>query len=178
MRPLKTNPHPNPEQYKSRMKLAKTASEFRHWQVLYLEATYRVTAAYLSDTTGYSKAAVYRILQEPEKRTLSKTKGGRKRELMSVAEEKDMMKRFENLAIQGKVVNSKNIKKAVEAIAGRSVSEDYIWDLFKRNGWKKHLPAPNQYNNTQTDPRKKPKTIWLPLRIILENIQERTDLVK
>jgi len=178
MRPLKIAPVNDPRQFKNRMKLAKTTAEFRRWQVLYLAATYRVTAGYLSDATGYSKAAIYRILQEPEKSILPKARGGRKRELMSVTDERAMMKRFENLAIQGKVVSSKNIKKAVEAIAGKSVSEDYIWDLFKRNGWKKHLPAPNQYNNTQTDPKKKPKTIWLPLHIILDNIQERTDLVK
>ena len=45
-------------------------------------------------------------------------------------------------ALEGKVLVAKHIRKIVETKVGKAVSDDYIWDLFKRHDWKKKMPRP------------------------------------
>jgi len=90
-----------------------------------------------------------------------KPKGGRKREYMSINEEKEFMKTLEAKALKGLILTSSDIKKAVENKLGRDVSDDYIWDLFKRNGWTKHTPRPShpkKDENLQEEFKKKLKS--------------------
>jgi transposase len=91
---------------------------------------------------------------------------------MTVAEEKKLMKGLEDKALKGQILSFRNIKKIVEAAAGKEVSDDYLWDLFKRNGWTKHSPRPHHPNkdaSKQEEFKKNSKTIWLPLKMILVN---------
>jgi transposase len=53
-----------------------------------------------------------------------------------------MMKSLKLEALEGKVLVAKHIRKIVEAKVGKAVSDDYIWDLFKRHNWKKKMPRP------------------------------------
>ncbi len=172
MRILKTPTKHSPEDLKALMNTAKSSKDFKKWQILYISSCYKVTANYLSDTTGYSKASIYSIIKHPDIDINHKTRGGRNRELLPIKEEVRMMENMEDTAIKGQIISSKDMKSAVEAIVGKAVSDDYIWDLFKRNGWKKHRPGPNQFNNQQTDPKKRTKTIWLPLKTILKNMEK------
>lgn len=70
--------------------------------------------------------------------------GGRRLEtsVMSLEEEEKMMAELKNKAKEGKILVAKHIKKIVEKKIGKGVSDDYIWDLFKRHNWKKKMPRP------------------------------------
>jgi transposase len=70
--------------------------------------------------------------------------GGRRlsTSIMSFEEEEKMMNGLKHKAVEGKVLVAKHIKKVIEKKVGKKVSDDYIWDLFKRHNWKKKTPRP------------------------------------
>lgn len=174
MRILKLKQAADPLVIKEKMKSCKTVTDYKRWQIIYLISSYRVDADYLSDTTGYSKPAIYSIVKQFNTKGLGdvaqKKKGGRMREFMSIEEEREFMKALEAKAINGQILTSGDIRKSVEVKLGHKVSDDYIWDLFKRNNWTKHSPRPShpkQNKEDQEEFKKNSKSIWLPLKMIL-----------
>lgn len=159
---------------KAKMEHSISVADFKRWQILYHLNNYAVDACYLSDITGYSKATIYSIVQSFNKGdTLdvsTKVKGGRRRELMSREEEIALMDSLEARAMQGQILSGKDVREVVEKKLGKTVSDDYIWDLFKRNGWSKHSPRPHhpgKDEKKQEEFKKNSRTIWLPLKMIL-----------
>ena len=175
MRLLKLTKKISPEDIKAKMKASLTVSDYKRWQIIYHVCNYVVDAKYLSDITGYSKANIYSIVQQfngtKEADVTPKQKGGRRRELMTVEEERKLMNSLESKALKGEILSGKDVRKIVELKINKPVSDDYIWDLFKRNGWSKHSPRPHHPNKDigkQEEFKKNSKTIWLPLKMILE----------
>lgn len=174
MRILKLTKEISPEVIKAKMKTALTVSDYKRWQIIYNVCNYAVNAEYLSDITGYSKANIYAIVQQFNSAKKSdvtlKQKGGRRRELMSVEQERQLMKSLEQKALNGQILSGNDVRKTVEQKLNKTVSDDYIWDLFKRNGWTKHSPRPHHPKKDikkQEEFKKNSKTIWLPLKMIL-----------
>jgi transposase len=156
------------------MNTASTPADYKRWQIIHIVLNYDVDAQYLSDITGYSKASIYAIVQQHNNKSRPdvsiKSRGGRRRALISVEEESALMKGLEDKAMKGQILSFWDVKKVVEAKVGRSVSDDFIWDLFKRNGWTKHTPRPHHPNKDEASQeafKKNSRTIWLPLKMIL-----------
>ncbi|MBX3242503.1 MAG: winged helix-turn-helix domain-containing protein [Chitinophagaceae bacterium] len=56
----------------------------------------------------------------------------------------------------------------VEHKVGRKVSDDYLWDLLKCNGWKKKMPRPRHPKRTlaeQQEFKKTPQPFGFPALI-------------
>jgi hypothetical protein len=86
---------------------------------------------------------------------------------MSVEAEKALMGKLEHKAIKGHVLNYLSVRDEVE----KAVSDDFIWDLFKRNNRTKHSLGPHHPKKDmarQEEPQKNTKTIWLPPQMSLE----------
>jgi transposase len=174
MRLLQLNQKSNPKVFKEKMNSSSNLSDYKRWQIIYFVSSYAVDAEYLADVTGYSKASVYSIVQQynssKKKDVTSKQKGGRRRSLLSLDDERQLMISLEDKALQGQILSARDIKKIVEQRVNKSVSDDYIWDLFKRNGWTKHSPRPQHPKKDikkQEEFKKNSKTIWLPQKMIL-----------
>lgn len=174
MRKLKLTKEFSPDLIKAKMKSASTISDYKRWQIIYNVCSYKVNAEYLSDITGYSKANVYSIVQQFNSSKMAdvtlKQKGGRRRELMSIDQECQLMKSLEHKALNGQILSGNDVRIIVEQKLNKPVSDDYIWDLFKRNGWTKHSPRPHHPKKDikkQEEFKKNSKTIWLPLTMIL-----------
>lgn len=43
-------------------------------------------------------------------------------------------------SLKGEILTAKDIRIEVELIVKYTVSDDYLWDLLKLNGWKKKAP--------------------------------------
>lgn len=169
MRLLKLSHGVSAGTFKARMKSAQKLSDFKRWQILYLISTSNVDATYLSDITGYSKANVYAIVQgynhSLEGDVSVRQRGGRRRSLMSIEEENTLMDGLEQQALKGQILTYLSVKDLVEKKVGKPVSDDFIWDLFKRNHWTKHSPRPHHPKKdvaAQEDYKKNSRTIWLP----------------
>jgi transposase len=73
---------------------------------------------------------------------LSKKKGGRRSETMSVENEKKFLEKITNDAINGLIITAKSIKQKLENSLSKVVSRTYTYDLLKRNKWRKVAPRP------------------------------------
>ena len=71
---------------------------------------------------------------------LQNTRGGRKRENMTIAQEKDLLNYFSDLADNGKVATAAKIKEEYEKRINRRVHKSTVSRLLKRHGWRKILP--------------------------------------
>src|SRR5262245_31674515 len=68
--------------------------------------------------------------------------GGRKRENMTVTEEKALLARFAKAAGAGEMLNIHDLKRAYEQQIGHETSNSTVYDLLGRHGWRKLMPRP------------------------------------
>lgn len=75
-------------------------------------------------------------------------RGGRRAQRchLSLDDEKLFMKSLENEALSGNILTFRHIKQKAELLVGKEVSDDYIWDLFARHGWKKKISTQRRTN--------------------------------
>lgn len=96
-----------------------------------------------------------------------KKRGGRRRatSYQSIEEEAEMMDKLSKKASAGLILSYHDIKAEVEEKLKRTVSDDYIWDLFKRHSWKKKVPRPRHPLKNEKESKKFKKNsqkMWLP----------------
>ena len=66
--------------------------------------------------------------------------GGRQRENMPVAEEKNLLTRFAKAAGAGELLNIHDLKLAYEQAIGHETGNSTIYELLGRHGWRKLMP--------------------------------------
>src|SRR5438874_10912916 len=71
-----------------------------------------------------------------------KPNGGRKRDNMSLAEEKALLARFAKAAGAGAMLNIHDLKAAYEQAIGHATSASAVYNLLHRYGWRKLMPPP------------------------------------
>jgi len=72
----------------------------------------------------------------------SKPKGGRKREVMSLADEKAILDALAEDSNKGLIVIASKIQKIAEKRAGKRVYKHYAYSLLQRHNWRKIKPRP------------------------------------
>ena len=68
--------------------------------------------------------------------------GGRKRENMSLAEERALLDGFAKAAGAGEMLNIHDLKAAYEKAIGHETSNSTVYNLLARHGWRKLMPRP------------------------------------
>jgi len=68
--------------------------------------------------------------------------GGRKRENMSLDEERALLARFAKAAGAGEMLNIHDLKAAYEEAIGHETSNSTVYYLLARHGWRKLMPRP------------------------------------
>jgi transposase len=68
--------------------------------------------------------------------------GGRKRENMTLAQEKALLAQFAKAAGAGELLNIHDLKRAYEKAIGHATSNSTVYDLLARHGWRKLMPRP------------------------------------
>ena len=71
-----------------------------------------------------------------------KPSGGRKRENMTLEEEKALLARFAKAAGAGEMLNIHDLKADYEKAIGHETSKSTIYNLLARHGWRKLMPRP------------------------------------
>jgi transposase len=72
----------------------------------------------------------------------SKPRGGRKRQVMTLEEEKAVLTEIIEDSNKGLVVIADKIQKIAEEKSGRKIFKHYAYDLLKRHKWRKIKPRP------------------------------------
>jgi transposase len=148
MRLLTIRDHLTDKQLLAHLHNAKGTDDFVRWQMLYLIQVAQLNnAAQIGTAVGLSRHAVYQLVRSYNKRGIEaiakKSKGGRRRSLLSIDQEKSLIEELKKMAQAGQIHSVAAIRKHVEAKVGNKVSDDYLWDLFNRHGWKKKMPRPH-----------------------------------
>jgi transposase len=71
-----------------------------------------------------------------------KPNGGRKRENMTISEEKALLARFAKAAGAGEMLNIHDLKRTYEQAIGHQTSNSTVYDLLDRHRWRKLMPRP------------------------------------
>jgi transposase len=124
---------------------ATTADELRCAQAVLLpgllSATLEQTATVLGvgrATVGRYQAKVRRRLTHPAE--LKPQWGGRRRELMSVEEEREFLRPWEEQAADGGILIVAPLRAALAQKLGRPVKHSVVYRLLARRGWRKVAP--------------------------------------
>jgi len=169
---LKTLAHLDNKALRQKMVSQRDLRLFQYWQVIYcVQTNPGKKAEEYASLLGIAKEKVYRIVQQYNKKGKDFDRelhwGGRRetRSLLSLEEEHQMMKALEKEAQTGKIITMNDIRKVVEKKVGHAVSDDYLWDLFKRHNWKKKAPRPQHPQKQQVKQeefKKKSHSFWSP----------------
>jgi transposase len=84
---------------------------------------------------------------------------------LSVEDEASLLNAIEQKASKGLIKTANDIRAMVEARVGKAVSDDFLWDLLNRNGWKKKMPRPHHPKRNTTEQqefKKNSPTVWVP----------------
>jgi transposase len=152
----------------------KSIRDFKDWQIIYSVLTNSgKKAAEIADILCVTEDKIYTTVRKYNKLGSSwKTDvkwGGRreKRCIMTLEKEKEFLQSVETYAVNGHIITYHQIKSKLETEINRSVSDDYIWDMFKRHKWTKKVPRqthPQADKKAQEEYKKNSQRIWQPNR--------------
>lgn len=150
-------------QLKEKLSSTTGKPEFSRWQILYMVQVGKIhSAAVISPLVNLSKPSIYKIVEQYNKSGVQGVRytkrGGRRHSLLSIAEEEEVLRSIEQKAIKGLVKTANDIRDIVEAKTGKAVSDDYLWDILNRNGWKKKMPRPHHPKRNTTEQQEFKKT--------------------
>jgi transposase len=171
MRILKLAPHLSTEELKTVMNSQQSVRDFKDYQILYLVDIHKgKKAEEISSMLGITTNKVFKTVEKYNKFGVSWkegiSRGGRReaRCIMTFDEEKSFLKTVEEDALSGRIVTYKHIRSKLEARLSKSVSDDYVWDLFRRHGWRKKVPCkshPQSDGSAREEFKKNSPNYWL-----------------
>lgn len=172
MQVLRLKPHLKTEEISQRLAICTNARHMGYWQILLsLSFNPGKRADEYAQFLGIKTSKVYKIVELYNLHGADFMKnlqwGGRRNEtsLLTIQQESMLMESLKAKAIEGKVLTSKDIRIEVENRVGSPVSDDFIWDLFKRHNWKKKMPRPQHPKHNklaQEEFKKNSRNSWQP----------------
>lgn len=149
MRILQLKPYLTTSELSGKLSTCSSVHQRSYWQIL-LSVSFNPNkkAEEYASFLGVTKSKVYKVVELYNKAGASFTEnlnwGGRRSKTshMSFEDEEKMMNDLKTKAKDGKILVAKHIRKVIETKLGKAISDDYIWDLFKRHNWKKKMPRP------------------------------------
>ncbi|TLD42975.1 MAG: Degenerate transposase [Candidatus Jettenia ecosi] len=125
---------------------SESCQQFQRWQVIYSAATQHLKAEEVNALVGVSAGTVHQWIHRYNHKgpdiLILQGRGGRRRELLSWDEEKELLQEVQAKAEQGIIVIAKSIREHATKKVGTEVSKDYAYDLLHRHGWRKIKPRP------------------------------------
>jgi transposase len=172
MRSLQITAHFTNAAVQNKLSESRNTASHSRWQIVYLIQVGNMHSAELiAPLVNLSVHSIYKIVEryniDGASALVYKEKGGRRRFLLTIEEETALFASLENLASKGLIKTAHYIRKVIEARVGKAVSDDYLWDLLHRNGWKKKMPRPHHPKRSledQADFKKNFPKSWSPLQ--------------
>lgn len=129
------------------IKSAQDVHVLRRAQVIVLRLELGLAVEEISRVIGQSRTTVWRLEQEfglvQAGRPLARSRwGGRRRQHLTVEEEKQILLEFEPKAGAGELVITQQIQAAYEAKVGQAVPASTVTRMLARQRWRKVEPEP------------------------------------
>lgn len=127
------------------VKKTKDAAELRRALSVVLSGGLGLTLSAVGETIGRSRATVVRLHKQfvdsySGRGDGDRKWGGRRREYLTLDEERDFLARFFDAASKGGILVVSEVRKALEEKLGRSVAETTVYRMLARHGWRKIVP--------------------------------------
>jgi transposase len=172
MRSLQLTNHLTNSEVQTRLSSSRGTLCHSRWQIIYLIQVGNIhSAELLAPLVNLSVHSIYKIVEKYNQAgadaLVYQQKGGRRRSLLSLEEESELFSSMEKLASRGLIKTANDLRTVVEQKTGKTVSDDYLWDLLHRNGWKKKMPRPHHPKRSieeQADFKKNSPKSWSPLQ--------------
>lgn len=143
--------------------------ELRQALAVLLPAQMNATLEQTARVLGIGRATVARLQQgfRQHRPTVAPRKiwGGRRRALMSLAQEEEFLEPWEKQAKQGGVLVLSPMRAALAQRLGRKINRSVLWRLLARHGWRKVAP---DTRHPKSDPlvqeawKKNSRKTWRP----------------
>lgn len=139
--------------------------------ILSVQINHGILATEIAKVLCVSVQKVYKVIEDYNKQgkdyKINVKWGGRRKETsyLSLEAEKQLLGKLKKKAMRGLIITAKDIKQEFENVIGQSVSDEYIWKLFKRHNWTKKTPRPEHPktdNDKQEAFKKNSMKTWQP----------------
>lgn len=145
------------------------SQELRQALAVLLPAKMNATLEQTAKVLGIGRATVARLQRgfgaHRSSTAPRKIWGGRRRALMSMAEEREFLEPWEKQAKEGGVLVLSPMRAALAQKLGRKVNRSVVWRLLARHGWRKLAPDtrhPKSDPQVQEAWKKNSRKIWRP----------------
>lgn len=134
------------QQFKKYLKHAQDKFEYKRIEAVRLFVIEKKPAKEISKIVNSPPGTIYNWTSAYNKHgiegLLSKKKGGRRREIMSVKNEKNFLEELVNDAASGIIITATKIRLKLCNIISKTISQSYVYNFLKRNKWRKVAPRP------------------------------------
>lgn len=138
--------HLSIEEVKKRLKTDPRPWCRQRWLIIYNALVEPRKAEEIARHCGVSKATVHEVISTYNRLGVSAVettgKGGRRREYLTLEEEKQFLAPFFAQAESGEIATVALIQAAFEQRVGHEVDDSTIYRLLNRHGWCKRMPRP------------------------------------
>lgn len=172
MRVLKVSNDHSIEELKHYISSHKGYNDVIDWKIIQsVKMNPGILAKTISQVFCISIQKVYSVIEEYNtkgKEYKQGTQWGGRRSgnsYLSIEEEEGFLEELRQKASKGLILTAKDIKEELEKITNHTVSDDYIWKVFKRNNWTKKAPRPEHPKTDyekQNDFKKNSLKVWQP----------------
>lgn len=139
---------------KTRMRTDPRADQRQRWLIIYNALVQPRRASEIARHCGVSKATVHAVISHYNRLGVAAIetpgKGGRRRQYLTLEEEKEFLAPFFAQAERGEIATVAQIWQAFEKHIGHEVDDSTIYRLLNRHGWRKLMPRPK---HPQADPQ-------------------------
>jgi transposase len=146
MQALRPLPEGAAERLAAMLEEAKSKAEYQRIQCVWLRAALGLRAAQIATALGWQVGSVRQVhsdyLRHGEAVLRSKTSGGRRRQNLTIEQEKELLRPFLAQAEAGGVLVVAPVQAAYEAAVGRPVHHSVVYRALHRQGWRKIMPRP------------------------------------
>lgn len=163
--------HLTTEMLREKLAGAESKEQFQRWQIIYLIKTKGFSPPQAADMVGVSTGTVHQWVHAYNKNGpegfVLKGRGGRRSSYLTVEQEVELLREFTDDARNGLIITAWDVQKRIKEKLGMSVSDDFVYDLFNRNGWRKVVPRPHHpkgIKEKQEQFKKNSPRSWMPPR--------------
>lgn len=162
-------PHLCEDEVKTRLQLDPRPLCRQRWLIIYNALVDPREASEIAKHTGTTVAMVHRVIASYNREGVTAVetvgKGGRRRQSMSLQEEKALLAPFFSRAERGEIATAGEIQRAFEEQVSHQVHKSTISRLLKRHGWRKPVPRPvhpKANPEVQEQFKKTSRPVWKP----------------
>jgi transposase len=116
-------------------------------QCIYFKVKYNKEPEEIGEMVGYNKSYVKQIQakywKEGDSSFCLKPRGGRRRENLTLEEEKRIVEEFRQKAENAEILEVSKIKKYYEEKVGKKVPKSTVYRMLDRQDWRKVVPRPS-----------------------------------